>query len=116
MKTCCETGKLVEEMTAVERLACGHDHCIGVKEVEKSMPRKIRIDTSTDKHFSTHTFYVDENNVLTDVYISGKPKKGMGGFADFVDVKYIDKDVIRMFEVQLALDELAEQAQELNLY
>lgn len=37
MKTCCETGKLVEEMTAVERLGCHHDQCVGVKELEKKL-------------------------------------------------------------------------------
>ena len=37
MKTCCETGKLVENMTAVERLGRHHDHCLGPKELEKKM-------------------------------------------------------------------------------
>lgn len=67
MKTCCETVKLMEEMTSVERLGCHHDHCVGPKEMQKKMSRKIHIDTSSDTHFSTHTFYVDDNNILTDV-------------------------------------------------
>jgi S-adenosylmethionine/arginine decarboxylase-like enzyme len=64
-------------------------------------PRKIIIDSSTESHISTHTFYINRENILTDVYLSSTSKNTRAGFADFLPLHCVDKDVMKAFEIML---------------
>jgi hypothetical protein len=35
IKVCCGTGKLVSEMSDIDKLSCNFDHCVGPIEIEE---------------------------------------------------------------------------------
>lgn len=35
MKVCCDNGKLLTDMSDLDKLACNHDHCVGAIEIEE---------------------------------------------------------------------------------
>lgn len=37
MKVCCGNGKLMSDLSALERLGCNNDHCTGPIEVEEML-------------------------------------------------------------------------------
>jgi hypothetical protein len=61
---------------------------------------RITVDASTDKHLATYVFYLDENNSLTDVYLSSMSVKGTSGFGDFIDLKWVPEDVMEKFKMK----------------
>lgn len=65
------------------------------------MNNRISVDASTDKHLATYVFYLDENNKLTDVYLSSMSVKGNSGFGDFIDLKWVPEDVMNNFKLKL---------------
>lgn len=64
------------------------------------MNNRITVDASTDKHLATYVFYLDENNSLTDVYLSSMSVKGTSGFGDFIDLKWVPEDVMEKFKMK----------------
>jgi hypothetical protein len=55
---------------------------------------------------STHTFYVNRDNVLTDVYLSSISKATRGGFADFLTLESVDEVAMKAFYVMMGSDKV----------
>ena len=72
MKVCCDNGKLLSEMSELDKLACNHDHCLGSIEVEEFDLLLTGLGTfNTNDCISyedmRHLFKVKENEVDTDI-------------------------------------------------